>query len=54
MIDDDDHRHGSHAGYVAGCRQECCRAGARRYRYLPTFILRGLTKLHIGFTPESH
>ncbi len=29
-------------------------AGARRYRYLPTFILRGLTKLHIGFTPESH
>lgn len=24
---------------------------ARRYRYLPTFILRGLTKLHIRFTP---
>ncbi|WP_218014524.1 cytochrome P450 [Mycolicibacterium palauense] len=23
--------------------------GERRYRYLPTFILRGLTKLHIGF-----
>ncbi len=28
--------------------------GDRRYRYLPTFILRGLTKLHIGFTPGSH
>jgi cytochrome P450 family 150 subfamily A5 len=25
-------------------------AGARRYKYLPTFILRGLTKLHIRFT----
>ncbi|MGZ4757744.1 MAG: cytochrome P450, partial [Acidimicrobiales bacterium] len=24
---------------------------ARRYRYVPTFILRGLTKLHIEFTP---
>jgi cytochrome P450 family 150 subfamily A5 len=27
--------------------------GARRYKYLPTFILRGLTKLHIGFTPAE-
>jgi cytochrome P450 len=26
-------------------------AGSRRYRYLPTFILRGLTRLHIGFSP---
>jgi cytochrome P450 len=26
-------------------------ADARRYRYVPTFILRGLTKLHIEFTP---
>ncbi|MDD7813019.1 cytochrome P450 [Mycobacterium sp. CSUR Q5927] len=25
--------------------------GLRRYRYLPTFILRGLTRLHIRFTP---
>jgi cytochrome P450 len=25
-------------------------AGARRYRYLPTFILRGLTRLHIEFS----
>ena len=25
-------------------------ADARRYRYLPTFILRGLTKLHLEFT----
>jgi cytochrome P450 family 150 subfamily A5 len=25
--------------------------GDRRYRYLPTFILRGLTSLHIGFSP---
>jgi len=23
--------------------------GNRRYTYLPTFILRGLTRLHIGF-----
>ncbi|MET0700552.1 MAG: cytochrome P450 [Mycobacterium sp.] len=30
-------------------------AGERRYRYLPTFILRGLTKLHIEFEPaDSH
>jgi cytochrome P450 len=27
------------------------RAGQRRYSYEPTFILRGLTELHIGFTP---
>ena len=27
--------------------------GARRYQYLPTFILRGLTKLHIGFSPAQ-
>ena len=26
-------------------------AGARRYRYVPTFILRGLTRLHLEFTP---
>lgn len=25
----DDHRHGSTAGYVAGCREECCRAAWR-------------------------
>jgi cytochrome P450 family 150 subfamily A5 len=25
-------------------------AGARRYRYLPTFILRGLTRLNVEFT----
>jgi cytochrome P450 len=28
-------------------------AGDRRYRYVPTFILRGLTKLHIEFTPND-
>ena len=26
-------------------------AGARRYHYVPTFILRGLTQLHLEFTP---
>jgi cytochrome P450 len=26
-------------------------ADARRYRYVPTFILRGLTKLHLELTP---
>jgi cytochrome P450 len=25
-------------------------SGERRYRYLPTFMLRGLTKLHLEFT----
>jgi cytochrome P450 len=25
--------------------------GARRYRYVPTYILRGLTQLHLEFTP---
>ena len=24
-------------------------AGARRYQYVPTFILRGLTRLHLEF-----
>jgi hypothetical protein len=28
-------------------------AGARRYRYLPTFILRGLTRLNLEFTPAA-
>ena len=28
-------------------------AGARRYRYVPTFILRGLTRLHLEFTPAE-
>lgn len=27
--------------------------GARRYEYAPTFILRGLTKLHLTFTPAA-
>ncbi len=26
-------------------------AGARRYEYMPTYILRGLTRLHLEFTP---
>jgi cytochrome P450 len=26
-------------------------AGDRKYSYIPTFILRGLTRLHIGYTP---
>ncbi len=29
------------------------RAGDRRYRYVPTFILRGLTRLHLEFTPAE-
>jgi cytochrome P450 len=28
-------------------------AGARRYQYVPTFILRGLTRLHLEFTPAG-
>lgn len=28
-------------------------AGARRYDYVPTFILRGLTRLHLEFTPSE-
>jgi len=28
-------------------------AGARRYSYEPTYILRGLTKLHLEFTPAT-
>ena len=27
--------------------------GARRYEYVPTFILRGLTKLYLEFTPVT-
>jgi cytochrome P450 family 150 subfamily A5 len=29
------------------------RAGARRYEYLPTYMLRGLRRLHLEFTPVS-
>jgi hypothetical protein len=28
-------------------------AGERRYSYVPTFILRGLTRLHLRFSPAS-
>jgi cytochrome P450 len=28
-------------------------AGARRYDYVPTFMLRGLTRLHLEFTPAE-
>jgi cytochrome P450 family 150 subfamily A5 len=28
-------------------------AGARRYEYVPTYILRGLTRLHLELTPRS-
>jgi cytochrome P450 len=28
-------------------------AGARRYSYVPTYILRGLTRLHIEFAPAA-
>ncbi len=27
--------------------------GARRYQYMPTYILRGLTRLHLAFTPAG-
>jgi hypothetical protein len=33
--------------------QEHGPVGDRRYRYVPTFILRGLTKLHIEYTPVA-
>ncbi len=33
------------------CESEHGPAGDRRYSYVPTFILRGLTRLHIEFTP---
>ena len=32
-------------------RREHGPAGARRFKYVPTFILRGLTRLHLEFTP---
>jgi hypothetical protein len=28
-------------------------AGDRRYRYIPTYILRGLTSLHLEFDPAG-
>jgi hypothetical protein len=28
-------------------------AGARRYHYMPTYILRGLTRLYLEFTPTE-
>jgi cytochrome P450 len=28
-------------------------AQARRYRYVPTFVLRGLTELHLDFSPSA-
>jgi cytochrome P450 len=28
-------------------------AGARRYNYAPTYILRGVTRLHLQFTPAG-
>jgi hypothetical protein len=28
-------------------------ADARRYEYVPTYILRGLTQLHLEFTPAG-
>ncbi len=27
--------------------------GARRYQYMPTYILRGLTRLQLEFTPAD-
>ncbi len=27
-------------------------AGERSYQYIPTYILRGLTRLHLAFTPR--
>ena len=29
-------------------------AGARRYDYVPTYILRGVSRLHLEFEPRSH
>ncbi|HVT21946.1 MAG TPA: cytochrome P450, partial [Mycobacteriales bacterium] len=28
-------------------------AGARKYSYVPTYILRGLRELHLEFTPKG-
>jgi len=41
---------------TAGIRVDEARhgpAGDRRYKYLPTFILRGLTRLHVEFAPAG-
>lgn len=42
----DDARHGTYAGYAAGCRQQCCRDGAARYQ-------RGLELDHLRGKPRT-
>lgn len=42
----DDPRHGTYAGYTAGCRSECCRAAARLYHKVRTLeAMRGLPRM---------
>jgi cytochrome P450 family 150 subfamily A5 len=36
------------------CEAEHGPAENRRYQYVPTYILRGLTELHLTFTPKNH
>lgn len=40
-------------GRIAIDEDEHGSPGSRRYEYAPTFILRGLTKLHLTFTPAA-
>lgn len=42
----DDPRHGTYAGYTAGCRVECCRAAARLYHKVRELeALRGIPRM---------
>lgn len=42
----DDPRHGTYAGYTAGCRVECCRAAARMYHKVRELeALRGIPRM---------
>ncbi len=48
----DDKRHGTYAGYIDGCRDECCRKAARDYqrqRYFDHAVL-GLPPRHVDKT----
>lgn len=48
----DDLRHGTNAGYIAGCHQACCRAGHARQRkqHRNRLYLNGVTTLRVGGT----
>ena len=42
-----------HDGHPASPRSTMGPPDARRYQYMPTYILRGLTRLHLEFTPAG-